>query len=88
MALITSLEAANRLARTIASDVALYNQEKVKEGIQNDNLFEILEEELEEGRSLFLSRVSPELPGSDNLYDRAIVDVLIRHSGDIPSRIW
>ncbi len=88
MALITSVKDANRLARTIASDVSLYNQEKVKEGIQNDNLFEILQEELEEGRSLFLSRVSPELPEGDNLYDRAIVDVLIKHSGDVPSKIW
>ncbi len=88
MALITSLEHANRLARTIASDVALYNQEKVKEGIQNDNLFEVLKDEIEEGRSLFLSRVSPELAEGDNLYDRAIVDVLIKPTGSVPSKIW
>ena len=88
MALITTVEDAKRLARTIASDVALYNQEKVKEGIQNDNIFEVLGEELEEGRSLFLSRVSPELPGGENLYDRAIVDVIIRHCAEVPSRIW
>jgi len=48
MAFITSPEAAARLARTILSDIALYNKEKVKGGLKNDNLFEVLEKELKE----------------------------------------
>ena len=61
MALIETEEAARRLARAIASDLSLYNEEKIMEGIQNDNLFQALSEELEEGRALFKSRVSPDL---------------------------
>ena len=61
MALIETEEAARRLARAIASDLSLYNEEKIMEGIQNDNLFTALSEELEEGRALFKSRVSPDL---------------------------
>ncbi|MCK4535410.1 MAG: hypothetical protein KAT93_00255, partial [Desulfuromonadales bacterium] len=76
------------LARAIVSDIALYNPEKVKEGIKNDSIFEILTEELQEGRDHFHGRVSPELEDRDHLYDRAIVDVMIRQAGKIESSIW
>ncbi|PLX89156.1 MAG: hypothetical protein C0618_02045 [Desulfuromonas sp.] len=79
---------AYRLARAIVSDVALYNQDKVTEGIQNDSIFELMEDELEEGREHFYTRVSPELPNRDNMFDRAIVDVMIKQAGKIESSIW
>ncbi len=88
MALITSPEAAARLARTILSDIALYNKEKVKEGIKNDSLFEALEKELKEGLDLYNSRVAPELLKKTHFYNKAIVDILVKRSGDIESDIW
>ena len=88
MALIDNLEAARRLSRAIVSDVAIYNKEKVEEGIKNDNLFEVLADELEEGRQHYLSRIDPEITRDYNLYDIAIVDVLIKQSGKINSDIW
>ncbi len=88
MALIDDPEAARRLSRAIVSDVALYNQAKVQEGIKNDNLFEVMEAELEEGRKLYNTRVSPEMAQSKNFYDLAIVDVLVKQSGKIESDIW
>lgn len=87
MSLIDNPENARRLARAIISDVALYNREKVEEGIRNDNIFEVLADELEEGRQHFRSRVAPELV-SANIYEIAIVDVLIKRSGKIESSIW
>ncbi len=86
--LVDNPELAFRLARAIISDIALYNQDKVREGIKNDNIFELLEEELQEGREHFHSRVSPDLPNRDHLYDRAVVDVMIRQAGKIESSIW
>jgi len=77
-----------RLARAIVSDIALYNEAKVREGIRNDNLFEVLKDELAEGRAHFSERVSPELANRDHLFDRAIVDVMIRQAGKIASPIW
>ena len=77
-----------RLARAIVSDIALYNPEKVKEGITNDNIFELLAEELAEGREHFYSRVIPDLPDKDNMFDRAVVDVMIKQAGSIESSIW
>ena len=87
MPLIETEEAARRLARAIASDLSLYNEDKIVTGITNDNLFEVLEDELEEGRALFKSRVAPEL-FAKNFYDRAVIDILVRSKGHLDSPLW
>jgi hypothetical protein len=86
--LINSPDAAARLARTIISDIALYNKDKIHEGIKNDNIFELLEAELQEGENFYKTRVDPGLIEKTNFYNRAIVDILIKRSGDIESHIW
>lgn len=87
MALIETEEAARRLARAIASDLSLYNEDKIVKGVQDDDLFDALAEEIEEGRALFKSRVAPEL-FSRNFYDRAIIDILVRSKGHVQSKLW
>ena len=87
MPLIETEEAARRLARAIASDLSLYNEEKIVQGIQSDDLWTTLSEEIEEGRALYKSRVSPDLY-QKNFYDRALVDILIKAKGHIKSKIW
>jgi hypothetical protein len=87
MNLIENSDQARRLARAILSDIALYNPEKVTEGIRKDTIFELLADELEEGRQHFVSRVSPELSQS-SIFDLAVVDVLIKRAGKIESTIW
>ena len=86
MNLIDNPDQAKRLARAILSDVAIYNREKVESGIKNDNLFEVLNDDLEEGRQHYNSRVSPGLTGVD-FFDLAIVDVLVKRAGKIESNI-
>ena len=86
--LVDNPKLAFRLARAIVSDIALYNQEKVKEGIKNDSVFEVLADELQEGRDHFFGRVSPELQEREHLFERAIVDVMIKQAGKIESSIW
>jgi hypothetical protein len=86
--LIETPEAANRLARAIASDVSLYNEEKVLRGLQQDTFFDALAEELEEGRALYRSRLSPALYAKTNFYERAIVDVIIRPKAHVRTKIW
>jgi hypothetical protein len=87
MPLIETEEAARRLARAIASDLSLYNEDKIVGGIQSDNLFDSLAEEIEEGRALYKRRVSPDLYPR-NFYDRALVDILIKAKGHIKSKLW
>lgn len=87
MNIITSKGQAARLARAVVSDVAIYNQEKVEKGIKNDNIFETLSEEIEEGRQHFYSRVAPEL-NPEQIFDLTLVDILIKRAGKIESTIW
>jgi spore germination protein GerM len=88
MPLIETPEQAMRLARAICSDVSLYNEEKIVRGIEQDNFFDALKEELEEGRELYRSRVSPDLYARTNFYERAIVDVILKAKGNVKSKIW
>jgi hypothetical protein len=87
MSLIENRDQAKRLARAIVSDVAIYNRDKVEQGIKEDSIFEILNDALTEGRDHFKSRVSKELADS-NIFDIAVVDVLIKRAGKIESTIW
>jgi hypothetical protein len=85
--LIDKQDRARQLARAIASDLTLYHEAKIVEGIQKDILFEIMKDEIEEGRALFKSRVTPEIY-SMNLYERALVDVMLKSKGHLKSKIW
>jgi len=49
---------ARRLARLILSDIVIYNPEKVERGLRENNFFDVLKDEIEEGRAYFDSRVS------------------------------
>jgi hypothetical protein len=88
MRLITSHEEARRLARTILSDIALYNQAKVKEGIERDSLFDVLSDELAEGRKYYESMVDPAVRDTTNFFNEAVVDVMLRQGGRHKSDIW
>ncbi len=79
---------AQRLARAIASDISLYNEQKIVKGIEQDNLFDVLKEELDEGRELYKSRVSQELYSNTNFFDRAVVDIVVRSKAHVKSKIW
>jgi hypothetical protein len=79
---------AMRLARAIASDISLYNKDKIIKGIEQDNLFDVLKEELDEGRELYRSRVSPEIFAGTNFFDRAVVDIVLRSMAQVKSKIW
>jgi len=85
---IEDADKARRLARTIVSDIALYNREEIRKGIRDDNLFDLLAEEIERGRKLYVSRVSAEIQKQRNFYNQAIVDILVKQYGNIESTIW
>jgi hypothetical protein len=85
--LIDKSKRARQLARAIASDLTLYHEAKILDGIANDSLFDVMSDEIEEGRDLFKSRVTPEIY-EQNIYDRALVDVLVKSKGHVKSKIW
>jgi hypothetical protein len=75
--LIDNPKRARQLARAIASDLTLYHEPKILEGISNDNLFEVMSDEINEG-DIF----------GQHIYERAIVDVLVKSKGHVKSKIW
>ncbi len=77
---------AMRLARAIASDISLYNEQKIIKGLEQDNLFDVLKDEIEEGRELYKSRVSSEIFTKTNFFDRAIIDIVMRPKGHVKSK--
>jgi predicted Zn finger-like uncharacterized protein len=54
-----SVEKARRLARIIVSDITLYNQDRVEEGITSGRFYELFAAEITEGKKLFAERVAP-----------------------------
>ncbi len=80
-------ERARQLARAIASDLSLYHEDKIVEGVESDSLFDVMSDEIQEGRDLFKSRVTDDI-FKLNIYDRALIDVLVKAKGHIKSKIW
>lgn len=85
---IDTPERAIRLARTIASDISLYNEQKILRGLAEDKLFTELRDEIEEGRELYRTRVAPDLYDRTNFFDRAVVDIILKSKGHVKSKIW
>jgi len=46
-----------------------------------------MRDDIEEGRALYKSRVTPEIYNL-NLYDRALVDVMLKSKAHVKSKIW
>jgi hypothetical protein len=71
--MITRRDAARRLARAIASDILLYNNDEVLAARNGGAIPAKLAGELAEGRALYRARVSPE---NEQLYDPAIDEIV------------
>jgi hypothetical protein len=69
------IEKAQRLARIIVSDVILYNAEKFEAAVRAGNVLSALAAELEEGYSLFASRVDPRVCDPREYLQRELVRV-------------
>ena len=88
MALIERPEAAKRLARAIASDISLYNKDKIDQAILDDSLWQALAEEIQEGRDLYDSRVDEIVRRESNYFDRALIDIILKYRAHVDSTIW
>ena len=71
-------ERARRLARIIVSDIVLYNQKKVEEGVREGTFRDVLREEISEGFSLYERRVPEEVRADTSYLEDAIAAFLER----------
>lgn len=76
-------EKAARLARIIVSDIALYNQERVEEGILSGTFFNLLATEIEEGRRLFRERIAADLPGGEAILQQTFENFVERRQREL-----
>lgn len=63
---------ARRLARLILSDIIIYHVEKVEQGIRDNTFFELLKEEIEEGRQYYDSRVPLRVRRDTEIYTETL----------------
>ncbi len=73
---IPERERAARLARIIVSDVSLYYQDKIDEGILNGNWSELLANEIKEARELFRERFPSQDIQQSKILEAAFLDLL------------
>lgn len=62
------IERARRLARTIVSDIYLYNTAKAEESIKADTFFHVFAAEIREGTKLYESRIPPEIRSQGDFF--------------------
>ena len=70
------IEKARRFARLIVSDIALYNQDMVAEGLRKGTFFELLRDDITEGRSLYDKRVPESIRTTKDYYQEAFDDFI------------
>jgi CheY-like chemotaxis protein/DNA-directed RNA polymerase subunit RPC12/RpoP len=63
---------ARRLARLILSDIIIYHAARVEHAIRSDNFFEVLHDEIEEGRQYYESRVPLRVRRDTEIYTETI----------------
>ncbi|MBI1820864.1 MAG: response regulator [Nitrospirae bacterium] len=71
-------EEAKRLARIIISDIALYNQTAIEEGIESGNVEELLKNEIQEAEKLYQERIPREIREGTSYLHEALHDLVER----------
>jgi response regulator RpfG family c-di-GMP phosphodiesterase len=69
---------AKRLARIIVSDIVLYNQAKVEEGVRKGSFHELLADDIREGRALYTRRVAQEIRAETSYLEDGFEELLAK----------
>ncbi len=69
-------ERARRLARVLASDIAIYNKEKRDRGIRDGNLVAVLGYEIKKSWEVYKERITPELANSTPYFRDALNEIV------------
>ena len=70
-----------RLARAMESDTMVYMKDTIDKGLEEDNLFEQLKDNMEENHKAFTARMGEEATAT-NFLERAVVDMIIVPMGE------
>ena len=70
------IERARRLARTIISDIYLYNTAKADESIRNNTFSSVFVPEIKEGLKLYENRIAQEVRDKGDFFKEVLRDFL------------
>ncbi len=68
----SEFDQARRLARLILSDIIIYHAPKVEKAIRDNNFFEVLREEIDEGRQYYDSRIPLRVRRDTEIYTETL----------------
>jgi CheY-like chemotaxis protein len=74
---------ARRLARIIVSDIVLYNQVKVEQGVRDGSFYELLCDDIREGELLYKQRVSQEVRETTSFLKDAFEDLIAKKRAEL-----
>lgn len=74
---------ARRLARIIVSDIILYNQIKVEEGVKNNTFYKLLADDIREGTALYERRVSEAIRNDTSYLEDAFEELIARKKQEL-----
>jgi hypothetical protein len=67
---------ARRFARLLVSEIKLYNEQKVKEGRSQNNLYDRLREDIDRSRQMYDKRVAPPVAARHDYFHQELVNTL------------
>lgn len=74
---------ARRLARIIVSDIVLYNQAKVEQGIREGNFYDLLADDIREGERLYQQRVSQQVRDTTTFLKDAFEELIEKKRAEL-----
>ncbi|GFE58171.1 hypothetical protein AOG1_20510 [Geobacter sp. AOG1] len=74
---------AKRLARIIVSDIVLYNQARVEEGVRKGTLYQLLADDIREGTSLYERRVPTEVRSGTSYLKDAFEELIAKKKQEL-----
>jgi predicted Zn finger-like uncharacterized protein len=74
---------ARRLARIIVSDIVLYNQGKVEQGIRDGKFYELLSDDIREGERLYRQRVPEQVRETTSFLKDAFEDLIAKKRAEL-----
>jgi hypothetical protein len=73
---------ARRFARLLVSEIKLYNEQKVRDGREQGNLYERLREEIDRSRQMYDKRVAPNVASRYDYFHHELVNTLAEGNAD------
>ncbi|BBB32560.1 hypothetical protein TTHT_1020 [Thermotomaculum hydrothermale] len=77
------MKKAKRFVNALASDIKLYNEEKIKEGLEKGNLKELLKEDIEKSYQAFREKYPDKNKFPDSLFEEALIKYVAKGNPDL-----